>query len=229
MHGRDTRAELYFASQSKKVSLPFLFLAVLAHLHKVSLTYKSKWNCFWPTYCHSGLHYDGDEDSGDEWHHTGRRLVGNVTVWDPIWGRSSLAHCCAIFICLTNIWVEKYIFHHRNPNNNGRDHLVGQLTRSSLAIARTLNVISANMFYPPLSGLKTLPIPLVLPEISDTTSKNLVWNFTAWKILSNESFPWLVLCVSSLTGRKKRHPCIKLAITMEMEIVETSDTPQAGR
>ena len=31
----------------------------------------------------------------------------------------AVAHCCAIFLCDD---------HHRNPNNNDRDHLVGQLT-----------------------------------------------------------------------------------------------------
>ena len=37
-----------------------------------------------------------------------------------------LVHCCAIFLCEIDD-------HHRNPNNNDRDHLVGQLTRFSPA------------------------------------------------------------------------------------------------
>ena len=37
--------------------------------------------------------------------------------------RYFLAHCCAIFLC--SLGRDD---HHRNPNTNDRDHLVGQLT-----------------------------------------------------------------------------------------------------
>ena len=39
--------------------------------------------------------------------------------------RSSLAHCCAIFLCYLGSDRHQY------PMSNNKDHLVGQLTRSS--------------------------------------------------------------------------------------------------
>ena len=49
----------------------------------------------------------------------------------PSYSYSYIAHCCAIFLCHL---VSEIYDHHRNPNNNDRDHLDGQLTRLDLTI-----------------------------------------------------------------------------------------------
>ena len=56
--------------------------------------------------------------------------------------------CHIVVLYISVIWVAKYIDdHHRNPNNNDKDHLVGQLTRlnvtaSSLTCKLKNNVTS---------------------------------------------------------------------------------------
>ena len=50
-----------------------------------------------------------------------------------------LAHCCAIFLWSLGREIDD---HHRNPNINDRDHLVGQLTNLTMEMMRDQNAVA---------------------------------------------------------------------------------------
>ena len=59
-----------------------------------------------------------------------------------------VAHCCAIFLCYLGS------DHHRNPNSNDRDHLVGQLTSPGVDLSAKI-AISWQLWF---SGTSSSPM-----------------------------------------------------------------------